>query len=93
MRNTIYAVIAAAIIAACITLAPILTLQVDAAAGPGAKSDRADARPLAAECSQKAWPYVEAACLRDARNPLGQARQVRFVPLDNARRLGANASR
>jgi hypothetical protein len=91
MRDTIYAVIAAAIIAAGITLAPMLTLQVDAAAAPGAKSDRADARPLAAECSQKAWPYVEAACLRDARNPLGQAREVRFVPLDKVHRLGVSA--
>jgi hypothetical protein len=93
MRNTIYAVIAAAIIAACITLAPMLTLQVDAAAAPapGVKSDRADARPLLTDCSEKAWPYVEAACLRDARNPLGQAREVRFVPLDNAHRTGINA--
>jgi hypothetical protein len=91
MRNTIYAVIAAAFIAAGLTLGPMLTLQVDAAAGPGAKSDRADARPLAAECSQKAWPYVEATCLRDARNPLGQAREVRFVPLDKVGKLGGNA--
>jgi hypothetical protein len=93
MRNTIYAVIAAAFIAACITLAPSLTPQVDAAAAPapGVKSDRADARPLAADCSEKAWPYVEASCLRDARNPLGQAREVRFVPLDKVHRTGSNA--
>jgi hypothetical protein len=93
MRNTIYAVIAAAIIAACITLAPSLTPQVDAASAPapGVKSDRADVRPLATECSEKAWPYVEAACLRDTRNPFGQAREVRFVPLDNAHRTGIRA--
>jgi hypothetical protein len=93
MLNTIYAVIVAAIIAATITLAPTLTLQVDAAAAPepGAKSDRADARPLAADCSEKAWPYVEATCLRDARNPQGLAREVRFVPLDKAHRTGVNA--
>jgi hypothetical protein len=93
MRNTIYAVIAAAIIAACITLAPSLTPQVDAAAAPapGVKSDRADARPLAADCSEKAWPYVEASCLRDTRNPLGQAREVRFVPLDKMHRLVSDA--
>jgi hypothetical protein len=93
MLKTVYAVIAAAIIAACITLAPSLSPQVDAAAAPapGVKSDRADARPLADDCSQKAWPYVEAACLRDARNPLGQAREVRFVPLDKMKRPGIAA--
>ena len=93
MLNTLYAVFAAAIVAACITLAPSLSPQVDAAAGtaPGVKSDRADARPLAADCSDKAWPYVEASCLRDARNPQGLAREVRFVPLDKVHRLVSNA--
>jgi hypothetical protein len=92
MRNAIYAVIAAAIIAALITFGPMLTSQVDAAPGPVGKSDRADARPLAGDCSEKAWPYVEATCLRDTRNPQGQAHQVRFVPLDNqVHRTGATA--
>jgi hypothetical protein len=92
MRNAIYAVIAAAIIAALITFGPMLTLQVDAAPVAVGKSDRADVRPLAGDCSEKAWPYVEASCLRDTRNPLGQARQVRFVPLDNkVHRIGIGA--
>lgn len=91
MRNTIYAVIAAAIVAACLTLGPMLTLQVDAAPVPVGKSDRADVRPLAADCSEKAWPYVEAACLRDTRNPQGLAREVRFVPLDKVHRTGVSA--
>jgi hypothetical protein len=91
MLNTIYAVIVAALVAACLTLAPSLVPQVDAAAGPGIKGDRADARPLAADCSEKAWPYVEASCLRDARNPYGQAREVRFVPLDKVKRPGTAA--
>jgi hypothetical protein len=87
MLNTIYAVVVAAIVAACLVLAPSLTPQAEAVAPSlDGKSDRADTRPLAAECSEKAWPYVEASCLRDARNPLGQARQVRFVPLDGTRR-------
>jgi len=51
---------------------------------PGAKADRADARPLARDCSANAWPYFEASCLRDARNPFGQARDVRLVSLDKA---------
>ena len=45
-------------------------------------------RPLAGACSQKAWPYFEAACLRDARNPYGEARQVRVVALDDVAPAG-----
>ena len=92
MRNTFYAVVAAAFIAAGLTLAPSLSWQVEAGASapPGVEADRADARPLAGECSEKAWPYMEASCLRDARNQYGQAREVRFVPLDNAQRPAAD---
>ena len=82
MLKTVYAIVAAAIIAACLVLAPSLSPQVEAGA-PSAtgKSDRADARPLAGDCSEKAWPYMEANCLRDTRNPMGQAREVRFVSM------------
>jgi hypothetical protein len=87
MLKTFYAIVAAAIIAACLVLAPSLSPQVEAGA-PSAtgKSDRADARALAGECSEKAWPYMEATCLRDTRNPMGQAREVRFVPMNAAAR-------
>jgi hypothetical protein len=51
---------------------------------PGAKADRADARPLARDCSGNAWPYFEASCLRDTRNPFGQARDARVVSLGQA---------
>ena len=94
MLKTFYAIVAAAIIAACLVLAPSLSPQVEAGA-PSAtgKSDRADARPLAGYCSEP-WPYMEASCLRDTRNPQGLAREVRFVPLDRSRRpLAAVASR
>ena len=82
MLKTVYAIVAAAIIAACLVLAPSLSPQVEAGA-PSAtgKADRADARPLAGECSEKAWPYMEATCLRDTRNPQGLAREVRFVSM------------
>jgi hypothetical protein len=95
MLKTIYAIVAAAVIAACLVLAPSLSPQVEAGA-PSAtgKSDRADARPLAGECSEKAWPYMEATCLRDTRNPQGLAHEVRFVAMDRSRRpLAAVASR
>jgi hypothetical protein len=56
-----------------------LSAQVEARGSvPGVKADRADAR----DCSQNAWPYFEAACLRDTRNTFGQARDVRFVSTD-----------
>jgi hypothetical protein len=62
---------------------------VPAASG---KSDRADTRALAKDCSQSAWPYYEAACLRDSRNTFGQAREVRFVPMGNMQHVaGATA--
>jgi hypothetical protein len=49
---------------------------------PAMKADRADTRPLARDCSQNAWPYFEAACLRDSRNSFGQARDVRLISAD-----------
>jgi hypothetical protein len=93
MLKTAYAVVAAAIIAGCLVLSPSLSPQVEAGApAPGGKSDRADARPLAADCSQKTWPYVEASCLRDARNPYGAAREVRFVSLAKKQQRKAGPS-
>jgi hypothetical protein len=83
MLKTVYAIAAAAIVAAAFVATLSLSAQVEARGSvPGAKSDRADTRPLAKECSQRAWPYFEAACLRDARNPYGQARAVRIVSAD-----------
>ena len=39
------------------------------------------------------WPYFEASCLRDTRNPFGQARDVRLVSTDRlARRRGRRSS-
>jgi len=82
MLKAVSAVAAAAAIAAIFVAAPSLSPQVEASApAVDGKSDRADARPLATNCSQKAWPYFEAACLRDSRNSFGQARDVRFVAM------------
>jgi hypothetical protein len=87
MLKTVYAIVAAAIIAACLVFAPSLSPQVEAGA-PSAtgKADRADARPLAGDCSERPWPYMEASCLRDTRNPQSLAREVRFVPMNAPRR-------
>jgi hypothetical protein len=83
MRKSIYAVTAAAAVAAAFVVLTSLSPQVQAH-GPvyGVKADRADARPIGAQCSQREWPYFEASCLRDPRHPFGQARQARIIPLD-----------
>jgi hypothetical protein len=83
MIRTVYAIAVAAIAAACFVAFPSLSFQVQASSSVvGAKGDRADVRPLGTECGQKAWPYFDAACVRDARNPLVTPHEVRFVTTD-----------
>jgi hypothetical protein len=83
MLKTFYAIAAAAVIAACLVLSPSLTPQVEAGApAASGKSDRADTRPLGRDCSQHAWPYYEAACLRDTSDRLAEPREVRFVQMN-----------
>ena len=83
MIKTVYAVAVAAIVAACFVAFPSLSFQVQAGAPtPGAKGDRADIRPLGTHCSQNAWPYFEAACLRDAGHPLAQPQQARIIAMN-----------
>ncbi|MFZ0610497.1 MAG: hypothetical protein WBD53_06780 [Xanthobacteraceae bacterium] len=80
MIKTVYAVAVAAIVAACFVAFPSLSFSVPASAAvASAKGDRADIRPLGVDCSQEAWPYFEAACLRDVRHPLLEPRQARFI--------------
>jgi len=83
MRKSIYVVAAAAAIAAAFVVLTSVSPQVQAH-GPvyGVKGDRADVRPIGSKCSEREWPYFEAACLRDPRKPFGQPRQVRIIPLD-----------
>jgi hypothetical protein len=83
MLRTAYAIIAAAIVSAAFLAFLSLSMNLEANAHvPGAKGDRADIRPLATKCSQHAWPYFEASCLRDPTKPLGQARDVRLISTD-----------
>lgn len=83
MLKTLYAIAAAAIVAAAFVATLSVSEQVEARGSvPGVKADRADIRPLAGKCSQRAWPYFEAGCLRDTRNPFSQAREVRIVTTD-----------
>ncbi len=85
MIKTVYAIAVAAIAAACFVAFPSLSFQVEASSSAlGAKGDRADVRPLGTDCGQNAWPYFDAACVRDARNPLVTPHDVRFVFADRA---------
>ena len=87
MLRTLYAIASAAIVAGAFVGALSLSAQVDArGSAPGIKSDRADTRPLARNCSQNAWPYFEAGCLRDANSAFGAARPVRVVNADRVAR-------
>ena len=80
MLKTVSAIATAAIVAGCFVAFPSLSPQVEARApAASGKSDRADTRPLASDCSRREWPYFEASYLRNANNPLGEARNVRLV--------------
>ena len=84
MIKTVYAVAVTAIAASCFVAFPSLSLRVGASAPiVGAKGDRADIPALGTECGEKAWPYFDAACTRDARIPLAQPRDVRMVAADH----------
>jgi hypothetical protein len=81
ISKTISAIAAAAIGAAVILALPGFSPQVEAGTGthsPAVKGDRL----TGAACSQRAWPYYEPQCLRDAKNVRGQARVVRIVSTD-----------
>jgi hypothetical protein len=53
-------------------------------AAPGAMTDgtRWTSRPIGPACSNKPWPYYESNCVRDIRQPAGEARAVRIVSTD-----------
>jgi len=83
MLRTAHAIVAAAIVSAAFIAFLSLSMNLEAKAhAPGLKGDRADTRPLAANCSQHAWPYFEASCLRDPSKPFGETRDVRLISTD-----------
>jgi hypothetical protein len=91
MLKAVYAVCVAAIVAGAFIATLSLSQQVEARGSvPGVKADRADTRALARDCSQNAWPYFEASCLRDTRHPLGQAHAARLVSPDRLTPVGAH---
>jgi len=94
MLKAFYAIAAAAIVSGAFVATLSISDQVEARGSvPGMKADRADIRALAGKCSQNAWPYFEASCLRDTRNPFGQAREVRVVSPDRLTQAVAISAR
>ena len=81
MMKSAYVVAAVLVFGGIVALASQSQVQASAPV-LGAKGDRVDARPIGAACSAREWPYYEATCLRDAKQPFGQARQVRVVSTD-----------
>ena len=83
MLRTGCAIVAAATVSAAFIAFLSVSINQEANAhGFGPKSYRADIRPLATDCSQHAWPYFEASCLRGPSKPFGQPRKVRFISTD-----------
>ena len=80
MIKTASAIVVTALVAACFVAFPGLSPRVDASSPiPGAKGDRADIRPLGTDCGEQAWPYFDAACMRQAAAPLAQPREARTI--------------
>ena len=81
--GSISAIGLAALIAGAITILPSFSDKVVASAPiHSGKGDRLDIRALGAECSEQAWPYFEANCLRDGRVTMGKAKAARIVTAD-----------
>jgi hypothetical protein len=78
----------AAAIAAAFTVFPAASDKV-AASAPlnNGKGDRLDIRTaVGPDCSQQAWPYYEANCVKDRRQAMSQAKPVRVITADRPTR-------
>ena len=85
--RSISAIALAALLAGTATILTSFSDKVVASAPiHSGKGDRLDIRPLGAQCSEQAWPYFEANCVRDRRAAMGQAKARRIVTAD---RLGS----
>ena len=83
LTRTLSALVAAASLAAAITLLPGASDKVSASAPLNSgKGDRLDVRAIGPACSEQAWPYFEATCTKDRRQPMSQAKAVRIVTPD-----------
>jgi hypothetical protein len=82
MDKTIWAIVAAALMAGAVTVFPGLGAVEARTQALVVKGDRLDIRPLGPACSQQAWPYFEPSCLHDRNRAAGRVQQVRTVTTD-----------
>jgi hypothetical protein len=83
LYKAVPAVALAALIAGAFTILPGASDEVEASPPVAvAKSDRLDFRPIGPNCSQQAWPYYEAGCLKNRRAQGGEAKATRIVTAD-----------
>lgn len=82
--RSISAIALAALIAGGAMILPNFSGEVVASAPiHSGKGDRLDIRAIGTQCSDQAWPYFEASCLRDKRVALGKVGQTaRIVTAD-----------
>ena len=79
MIKALSAIAIAAFVAAALTVLPGFAPQVEASVpAPLAKADRLDIRTAGRDCSQQAWPNIEASCLRISGSKL-LVREARLV--------------
>ena len=78
------AVAAAAFVAAIVVAIPSPEVEARTPT-PVVQIDRLDVQPAAPDCSEQAWPYYDASCLRGARSN-NQTRAVRVVTADRGAR-------
>jgi hypothetical protein len=84
--RSISAIALAALLAGTATILTSFSDKVVASAPiHSGKGDRLDIRPLGGQCSEQAWPYFEANCLRDNRTTMGQAKPARIITADRSR--------
>jgi hypothetical protein len=89
-RRSAYAIAAALIAAFMVSLLSLFSPQVQARAPEDSsvveivavKGDRLDMPRLGSDCSQREWPYFEAACLRNAGNRATIVREPRVISVD-----------
>lgn len=89
--RTISALVAAAAIAGAMTVLSGANERV-AANSPlnSGKGDRLDIRVVGPDCSEQAWPYYEANCVKDQRRAMSRAKAARTVTAD---RVGSSVMR
>lgn len=81
--RAVTALVAAAVVASAMTVLHGAGDQVSASAPLNSgKSDRLDIRAAGPKCSEQAWPYYEAGCVKDRRQAMNQAKAARIVTAD-----------